>query len=133
VRISLRAACNHRVNGPDAGTFRHYRDRMLRRGLISLAGSAGFVIPRARKLPDGRIMPGSAPAFDRPCRSVLCVPAEIDPARRQIAAHAEAVAAGQGVAVVDGKIVENLHIVTARATLARAGAIAALEARQGAA
>lgn len=48
-------------------------------------------------------------------------------ARRQIAAFEEAEAAGQGVAVVDGHIVENLHIVTARATLAKADAIAALE------
>lgn len=54
--------------------------------------------------------------------------AEIDLARRQIAAHAAALAAGQGVAVVDGRIVENLHIVTARATLATAEAIAAMEA-----
>ncbi|SLN26476.1 HpcH/HpaI aldolase/citrate lyase family protein [Pseudooctadecabacter jejudonensis] len=54
--------------------------------------------------------------------------AEIDLAERQIAAFAEAEAAGKGVAVVDGKIVENLHIVTARATLAKAKAIAALEA-----
>ncbi|WP_208348545.1 HpcH/HpaI aldolase/citrate lyase family protein [Pseudaestuariivita rosea] len=54
--------------------------------------------------------------------------AEIDLAERQIAAFEEAEAAGQGVAVVDGKIVENLHIVTARATLAKAEAIAALEA-----
>lgn len=53
--------------------------------------------------------------------------AEIDLAHRQIAAFEAAEAAGQGVAVVDGKIVENLHIVTARATLAKAGAIAALE------
>lgn len=53
--------------------------------------------------------------------------AEIDLARRQIAAFEEAEAAGQGVAVVDGKIVENLHIVTARATLSKADAIAALE------
>ncbi|MCF6445498.1 CoA ester lyase [Nereida sp. MMG025] len=53
--------------------------------------------------------------------------AEIDLSRRQIAAFEEAEAAGQGVAVVDGKIVENLHIVTARATLAKAGAIAKLE------
>lgn len=52
--------------------------------------------------------------------------AEIDLARRQIAAFEEAKAAGQGVAVVDGKIVENLHIVTALATLAKADAIAAL-------
>ena len=52
---------------------------------------------------------------------------DIDLARRQIAAFEEAEAAGQGVAVVDGRIVENLHIVTARATLAKAAAIAALE------
>lgn len=50
--------------------------------------------------------------------------AEIDLARRQIAAFEEAQAAGQGVAVVDGRIVENLHIVTARRTLALAQAIA---------
>ena len=54
--------------------------------------------------------------------------AEVDLARRQIAAFDEAKAAGQGVAVVDGKIVENLHIVTAQATLAKAEAIAALSA-----
>lgn len=53
--------------------------------------------------------------------------AEIDLARRQIAAFEAAKAEGQGVAVVDGRIVENLHIVTARATLAKAEAIAALE------
>jgi (3S)-malyl-CoA thioesterase len=52
---------------------------------------------------------------------------EIDLATRQIAAFAEAEASGQGVAVVDGKIVENLHIVTARATLDKADAIAELE------
>ena len=52
--------------------------------------------------------------------------AEIDLARRQIAAFEEAEAQGLGVAVVDGKIVENLHIVTARQILAKAEAIAAL-------
>ncbi len=52
--------------------------------------------------------------------------AEIDIARRQIAAFEEAEAEGQGVAVVDGKIVENLHVVTARDILAKADAIAAL-------
>ncbi len=52
---------------------------------------------------------------------------EIDLARRQIAAFEEAEAAGQGVAVVDGKIVENLHVATAREILAKADAIAALE------
>lgn len=52
--------------------------------------------------------------------------AELDLARRQIAAYDAAKAAGQGVAVVDGKIVENLHIVTANSLLAKAEAIAAL-------
>lgn len=51
--------------------------------------------------------------------------AEIDLARRQIEAFAAA--KGEGVVVVDGKIVENLHIETARATLAKATAIAAME------
>jgi len=51
---------------------------------------------------------------------------EIDLARRQIAAFEETQAAGQGVAVVDGRIVENLHVETAQKTLRRAEAIAAL-------
>ncbi len=55
--------------------------------------------------------------------------AEADLARRQIAAFDVAQAEGQGVAVVDGKIVENLHIVTARKILAQVEAIAALEAQ----
>lgn len=54
--------------------------------------------------------------------------ADVDLAQRQIDAFKGAVAAGQGVAVVDGKIVENLHLETARATLAKAEAIAMLEA-----
>ena len=53
--------------------------------------------------------------------------AEIDLAQRQIAAFEEAEKAGQGVAVLDGRIVENLHVATARATLAKAAAIAALQ------
>ena len=52
---------------------------------------------------------------------------EVELAGRQIAAFEQAEAAGQGVAVLDGRIVENLHVVTARATLAKAKAIAALE------
>jgi len=52
--------------------------------------------------------------------------AEVALALRQIEAYNAARAAGQGVAVVDGKIVENLHIVTAEATLAKARAIAAM-------
>jgi citrate lyase beta subunit len=53
---------------------------------------------------------------------------EIAVAREQVAAFAEAEARGEGVAVVGGRIVENLHVATARRLIARAEAIAALEA-----
>ena len=53
--------------------------------------------------------------------------AEIDLSKRQIEAFEQAERDGQGVAVVDGKIVENLHIVTARTTLAKAHAIEAMK------
>ncbi|MFC0201873.1 HpcH/HpaI aldolase/citrate lyase family protein [Paracoccus rhizosphaerae] len=52
--------------------------------------------------------------------------AEVNLARRQIDAFDQAQAEGRGVAVVDGRIVENLHVATARLTLDRAQAIAAL-------
>jgi citrate lyase beta subunit len=55
-------------------------------------------------------------------------PEEIGTAERHLAAFAEAEAAGQGVAVVDGRIVENLHVAAARRLLAQAEAIRALEA-----
>jgi (3S)-malyl-CoA thioesterase len=51
---------------------------------------------------------------------------EVALARRMIAAYAEARARGEGVAVVDGRIVENLHVATAEALLGKAEAIAAL-------
>ncbi len=51
---------------------------------------------------------------------------EVALARRQIEAFDEVMAQGKGVAVVDGRIVENLHVETARTTLARADAIAAM-------
>jgi (3S)-malyl-CoA thioesterase len=53
---------------------------------------------------------------------------EVETARRQIAAFEQIEASGQGVAVVDGKIVENLHVATARETLAKLDAIASLNA-----
>ncbi len=51
--------------------------------------------------------------------------AEVEWARRVIAAHAEAAAAGRGVAVLDGRLIENLHVDDARRVLALAEAIAA--------
>ncbi len=50
---------------------------------------------------------------------------EIALARRQIAAYDAAVRDGSGIAVVDGRMVENLHVESARDVLARAEAIAA--------
>lgn len=51
---------------------------------------------------------------------------EVALARRQIAAFAEARARGDGVAVVDGRIVENLHVAVAEALIGKAEAIAAV-------
>jgi citrate lyase subunit beta/citryl-CoA lyase len=51
-------------------------------------------------------------------------PDEIDWSRRIIAAHAEATAAGKGVVLVDGQLIENLHIANARRILALADGIA---------
>ncbi len=53
---------------------------------------------------------------------------ELDLARRQIEAFEAAQKEGKGIAVLDGRIVENLHIVTARALLAKAAEIAAMGA-----
>ena len=47
-------------------------------------------------------------------------PEEIQWSRRVIAAHGEASAAGKGVAVVDGKLIEGLHVENARRLLALA-------------
>ena len=53
---------------------------------------------------------------------------EIDLAERQIEAYQASQASGQGIAVVDGQIVENLHVVAARRILAKASAIADMAA-----
>jgi (3S)-malyl-CoA thioesterase len=50
---------------------------------------------------------------------------EVALARRLIAAFAEARARGEGVAVVDGRIVENLHVAVAETLIGKAEAIAA--------
>lgn len=53
---------------------------------------------------------------------------EIAQAHRIIAAHAEAAASGKGVVLVDGKLVENLHVENARRLVTLADAIAKLQA-----
>jgi citrate lyase subunit beta / citryl-CoA lyase len=50
-------------------------------------------------------------------------PEEVTFARRVIEAHGEAVRHGKGVVVVDGKLIENLHVAEARRLVALAEAI----------
>jgi citrate lyase subunit beta / citryl-CoA lyase len=51
-------------------------------------------------------------------------PAEVAWARTIMAAHAQAVAAGRGVVLVEGRLIENLHVEEARRVVALADAIA---------
>jgi len=53
-------------------------------------------------------------------------PADIDWARRVIAAHAEAVTQGRGVVLLDGRLIENLHVDEAQRVVTLAEAIDAL-------
>ena len=50
-------------------------------------------------------------------------PEEICQAERIIAAHTKALAEGKGIAVVDGRLVEALHVEGAQRTLALAAAV----------
>jgi len=54
-------------------------------------------------------------------------PDEIELAKRRIVAFDQAMKTGQGIAVLDGNIVENLHVESARQLLVRADAIAQME------
>lgn len=54
-------------------------------------------------------------------------PAELAWARKVMAAHAAAAAQGKGVVLVDGRLVENLHVEDAERVVALADAIAARE------
>jgi len=54
---------------------------------------------------------------------------EVAQAKKIIAAHEAALAAGQGIVVVDGRLVENLHVEAAQRVLALTEAIAELEGR----
>jgi citrate lyase subunit beta/citryl-CoA lyase len=53
---------------------------------------------------------------------------QVEFSRRIITAHAEAAAAGKGVVVVDGQLVENLHVANAKRVVALAEQITAMQA-----
>jgi citrate lyase subunit beta/citryl-CoA lyase len=64
-----------------------------------------------------------------PCNEIFAPSAsEVEQARRIISGFAEAEAAGKAVVVVDGKLVESLHVENARRIVALAEAIAAVSA-----
>lgn len=64
-----------------------------------------------------------------PCNKVFTPrPEDVGWSRRIIEAHAAAAARGEGVVVVEGKLVENLHVESARRVVGMADAIAAMEA-----
>ncbi|MDP6390825.1 MAG: CoA ester lyase [Alphaproteobacteria bacterium] len=55
-------------------------------------------------------------------------PGDVEWSRRIIAAHREAAAEGKGMVLVDGKLIENLHVEEAHRLVELAAAIAALQA-----
>jgi citrate lyase subunit beta/citryl-CoA lyase len=74
---------------------------------------------------DGRTL--IHPSQVEPCNEVFAPSAdEIEYSRKVIAAFDEAQAEGRGVVTVDGRMIENLHVDTARRIFAVADAIAAL-------
>lgn len=64
-----------------------------------------------------------------PCNKVFTPrPEDVAWSRKIIDAHAQAAARGEGVVVVDGKLIENLHVESARRVVSMADAITAMEA-----
>ncbi|WP_029007883.1 HpcH/HpaI aldolase/citrate lyase family protein [Azospirillum halopraeferens] len=96
---------------------------------LDLADDAGFAAAcrQGRELGfDGKTL--IHPKTIAACNAAFAPAAdEIESCRRIIDAHAAAVAEGKGVVVVDGRLVENLHVENARRLVALAAAIAALE------
>ena len=82
---------------------------------------------------EGRALGFDGKTVIHPAQLAICNAAfgpnaeDIALAQRRIAAFGAALAAGQGVAVVDGEIVEQLHVDAARVILAQAEAIAERE------
>jgi citrate lyase subunit beta/citryl-CoA lyase len=65
-------------------------------------------------------------------RAFAPAPADVEWSRRVIAAHADAAAGGRGIVVLDGKLIENLHVLNARRIVELAEAIASRERGDGA-
>lgn len=95
------------------GVYNTYQDVETLRTLCQQGRDMGF---------DGKSL--IHPAQIQPTNDVFAPSeAEVDLARRQMAAYDAAIADGRGLAVLDGAIVENLHIVAAKRLLASAEAV----------
>jgi citrate lyase subunit beta/citryl-CoA lyase len=92
---------------------------------LDLADEAGFVAACRQGLElgfDGKTL--IHPKQVEPCNAVFAPsPEEVDDARKIIAAFAAATAAGKGVVLVDGKLIENLHVENAKRLVGLADAI----------
>ena len=70
------------------------------------------------------------PSQIEPCNEVFSPsPAELEQARKIIAAHEQAAKEGKGVVLVDGKLVENLHVENAKRLVGTAEAIERIQRR----
>jgi citrate lyase subunit beta/citryl-CoA lyase len=70
------------------------------------------------------------PSQVEPCNEVFSpAPAEIEQARKIIAAHDQAQKEGKGVVLVDGKLIENLHVENAKRLVGMAEAIDRIQKR----
>lgn len=96
---------------------------------LDLADDAGFLAAcrQARELGfDGKTL--IHPKTIAAANTVFAPsPEEVARSRRIITAHAEAVAAGKGLVLVDGRLVENLHVQDAHRIVSLADAIASLD------
>jgi citrate lyase subunit beta/citryl-CoA lyase len=96
---------------------------------LDLADDAGFVEACRQGLElgfDGKTL--IHPKQVEPCNAVFAPsPDEVADARKIIAAFEAATAAGKGVVLVDGKLIENLHVEAAQRLVALAEAIERLQ------
>jgi hypothetical protein len=70
------------------------------------------------------------PSQVEPCNEVFSPsPAELEQARKIILAHEEAEKEGKGVVLVDGKLIENLHVENAKRLVGMAEAIERIQKR----
>jgi citrate lyase subunit beta/citryl-CoA lyase len=109
---------------------RAYRLSLLDGVHLDLDDDEGFVAACEQGLElgfDGKTL--IHPRQVEPCNRVFAPSQEeVEHSRRVIAAFAEAQAEGKGIAVVEGRLVENLHVEDAKRLVAQADAIAEMDA-----